>query len=108
MLKKLTCLMFCATFLLVFAGCWQVVHVTDPAGNPIEGVNITTSYQDGYLGPSGPSGKTNSRGDAYISFASQPYPMYMNYYKKGYWRSTNGYSTNLKIQKVLKPVAGLQ
>ena len=106
MLKKLICLLFCTTVLLGLAGCWQIVHVTDPDGNPIEGVRITTSYQDGYIGPSGPTGTTNSRGDAFLSIASEPYPMWMNYVKRGYFSSSDGYTTNLKVTKPLRPIAG--
>lgn len=87
-------------------GCWQIVHVTDPQGNPIEGVRVTTTYQKDYIGPSGPCGTTNSRGDAFLSFASQPYPLWMNYVKEGYFRAADGYSTNLKVYKTLNPVAG--
>ncbi len=70
MFKKLICLLFCTMILAGFAGCWQVVHVTDLHGNPIEGVRITTTYQKGYIGPSGPGGTTNKRGNAYMSIAS--------------------------------------
>jgi hypothetical protein len=104
--KKLICLLLCTMVLAGFAGCWQVVHVTDPHGNPIEGVNVTTTYQKGYIGPTGPSATTNSRGNAYLSVASEPYPLWMNYIKKGYFRSADGYTTNLKVNKVLNPIAG--
>ena len=106
MLNKLICLLLFSTVLLGFAGCWQVVHVTDPEGNPIEGVHIKTSYQKGYIGPPGPTGITNKRGDAYLPVSSEPYPLYMEYNKVGYWRSGDGYSTNLKINKTLNPIAG--
>ena len=107
MVTKKICLLFCTTVLLGFAGCWQVVHVTDPNGNPIEGVRITTLYQDSYIGASGPTGTTNKSGNAYISIPSEPYPLWMRYSKEGYFRAEDGYSTNLKISKVLKPIAGM-
>jgi len=106
MLKKLICLLFCTTVLLGFAGCWQIVHVTDPQGNPLEGVLVTTTFQKGYIGPSGPRGTTNSRGDALLSVSSEPYPLWMNYAKRGYFRSADGYTTNLKVYKTLRPIAG--
>ena len=106
MLKKLICLLVLSTVTLGFTGCWQVVHVTDRQGNPIEGVQITTSFQTNYIGPPGPSGTTNKRGDAYLPLPSEPYPLYMNYFKRGYRRSGHGYSTNLKVHKTLNPIAG--
>ena len=106
MLKKLIPLLLFAVILSGFAGCMQIVHVTDLQGNPIEGVYVTTSYPAGYLGPPGPSGITNNRGDAFLSIASEPYPAYMNYRKRGYFFSAHGYTTNLKVTKALKPIAG--
>lgn len=92
-------------FFLIFAalcmlagGCYQIVHVEDMQGNSVAGAQVTTQMSQDYRGGPGPSGITNSFGDAMLKKTAYTNPpLYINVVKQGYRSVGVDYSPDDKV-----------
>ena len=97
----------CVAALMMFlaAGCYQVVHVEDMAGEPVKGARVATKFTKDQGGGTGPSATTNMWGDAFLSVsAAGEAPAWLQVTCDGYLGTEMLYRTGEKITVQLKPL----
>jgi hypothetical protein len=103
--QKATVAGLTAMVITLLSAC-QSIHVIDPTGQPIEGVQITTQYVDeeGTTGP-GPSSVTDAMGNAMLSrsLLSED-PTWMTLERKGYMPLGIDYPTDWYVVIELQPI----
>jgi len=95
---------FAALMIFWAAGCYQVVHVEDMAGEPIKGARVMTKYTKDQGGGTGTSATTNTWGDAFLSVSAtgEP-PAWLQISCDGYTVCEMVYRTGEQITVQLKP-----
>lgn len=89
---------FCA------AGCYQIVKVTDPAGDPVVDAKVTTRYASGDGGGIGQTAKTNRWGQAWLTVSdTSKSPAWLEVQKKGYQSKGIAYTLDNKIYIEIVP-----
>ena len=100
---SILCVVALAAFLA--AGCYQVVHVQDMAGEPIKGVRVATKYSKDQGGGNGPTATTNMWGDAFLSIsATGDAPAWLQITCDGFMSYEMVYRTGDKVTVELKPL----
>lgn len=104
-LYKNAILSLAALMIFCAAGCYQVVHVQDMAGEPVKDARVATKYSKDQGGGSGQWTKTNRWGDAYLPVSmTGDVPAWLQITCDGYMTCEMLYRTGDKITVDLKPI----
>lgn len=91
---------------LFIGGCYQIVHVTDPAGDPVKGAKVMTQFASEQGGGIDKTVQTNRWGDAWLPLTdTQDPPAWILIKCQGYRTKGIAYTLDNKINVEIQPIS---